>query len=204
LKDFGFFKRIFWRLWFWMVKYLSSHNSSFALIYIFKFKWQGHPLFENWLCKHGFWRVEGAGGGEEEILHGMWFSGAAVPSRICLPSLLSGQNEVEALHQNPFSALLQRWFATLACRRGEGQTESEKTGRERGPVKRNKKHRIVFKASKANQWVSRLSFWAHFEVYTGVVFFMLWTLSPLADAMVSHGRTREHGMSTEKSNKNNL
>ncbi len=119
-------------------------------------------------------------------------------------SLLSGQNEVETLHQNPFSALLQRWFATLARRRGEGQTKSEKTGREKGPVKRKNKHRIVCRASKANQWVSRLSFWAYFEVYTGVVFFMLWTLSPLADAMVSHGRTREHGMSTEKSNKNNL
>ncbi|CAM6008910.1 unnamed protein product [Sphagnum balticum] len=80
----------------------------------------------------------------------MWFSGAAVPSRICLPSLLSGQNEVEALRQNPFSALLQRWFVTLA-HNGEGQTKSEKTGRERGPVKRKKKHRIVFRASKANQ-----------------------------------------------------
>jgi hypothetical protein len=97
--------------------------------------------FEGW---------KGRGGGEEEILHGMWFSAAAVPSRICLPSLLSGQNEVEALHLNPFSALLQRWFATLARRR-EGQIKSEKTGRESGPVKRKKKHRIVCRASKANQ-----------------------------------------------------
>jgi hypothetical protein len=100
--------------------------------------------FEGWK-KRG-----GAGGRGEEILHGMWFSGAAVPSRICLPSLLSGQNEVEALHQNPFSALLQRWFATLACGR-EGQTKSEKTGREKGRVKRKKKHRIISRASKANQ-----------------------------------------------------
>jgi hypothetical protein len=45
---------------------------------------------------------------------------------------------------------LQRWFVTLA-HNGEGQTKSEKTGRERGPVKRKKKHRIVFRASKANQ-----------------------------------------------------
>jgi hypothetical protein len=35
LKTFGFFQRIFWRLCFGMVKYLSFHNSSFALRYIF-------------------------------------------------------------------------------------------------------------------------------------------------------------------------
>jgi len=33
-KYFGFFKRIFWRLYFCMVKYLSFHISSFALRYI--------------------------------------------------------------------------------------------------------------------------------------------------------------------------
>jgi hypothetical protein len=36
LKDFGFFWRIFWRLYFFMVKYLSCHNSSFAIIYLKK------------------------------------------------------------------------------------------------------------------------------------------------------------------------
>jgi len=35
LKDFGFFQRIFWRLYFCMVKYLSFHNSSFALRYFY-------------------------------------------------------------------------------------------------------------------------------------------------------------------------
>ncbi len=35
LNDFGFFSRIFWRLYFCMVKYLSFHNSSFALKYFF-------------------------------------------------------------------------------------------------------------------------------------------------------------------------
>jgi hypothetical protein len=34
LKGFGFFKRIFERLYFCMVKYLSFHNSSFALRYV--------------------------------------------------------------------------------------------------------------------------------------------------------------------------
>jgi hypothetical protein len=33
LKDFGYFYRIFWRLHFCIVKYLSFHNSSFALRY---------------------------------------------------------------------------------------------------------------------------------------------------------------------------
>jgi hypothetical protein len=33
LKDFGFFERIFWRLYFCTVKYLSFHDLSFALRY---------------------------------------------------------------------------------------------------------------------------------------------------------------------------
>jgi hypothetical protein len=33
LKDFGFFWRIFWRLYFFLMKYSSFHNSSFALKY---------------------------------------------------------------------------------------------------------------------------------------------------------------------------
>jgi hypothetical protein len=35
LKDLGFFKRIFLRLYFCMVKHLSFHNSSFVLRYLF-------------------------------------------------------------------------------------------------------------------------------------------------------------------------
>ncbi len=31
---FGFFERIFWRLYFCMMKYLSFHNSSFVLLYL--------------------------------------------------------------------------------------------------------------------------------------------------------------------------
>jgi hypothetical protein len=56
LKDFGFFQRIFWRfgVFFCMLKYLSFHNSSFALRYFLKCKWQGHtqcdtPLVMNWV-----------------------------------------------------------------------------------------------------------------------------------------------------------
>jgi hypothetical protein len=51
LKDFGFSKRIFWTLYFCMVKYLSFHMSSFALkIHIFNVNGKvihsvTHPLF---------------------------------------------------------------------------------------------------------------------------------------------------------------
>ncbi len=39
MKDFGFFERIFRRLYFSMLKYLSFHNSSFAVRYFLICKW---------------------------------------------------------------------------------------------------------------------------------------------------------------------
>jgi hypothetical protein len=50
------FRGFFWRfgIFFCMLKYLSFHNSSFALRYFLKCKWQGHtqcdtPLVMNWV-----------------------------------------------------------------------------------------------------------------------------------------------------------
>jgi hypothetical protein len=44
------FSRITWGLYFFMVKYLSFHNSSFAFRYFFKSKWQGHTVRHNPCC----------------------------------------------------------------------------------------------------------------------------------------------------------
>jgi len=47
LKDFGFFSEGFFffnRLFLCMLKYLSFHNSSFALKILFHVKWQGHSM----------------------------------------------------------------------------------------------------------------------------------------------------------------
>jgi len=57
------FRGVFWRwIYFCMVKYLSFHNSSFALRYSFWCKWQGHnlthPLLNFGFTTYNYWTVE--------------------------------------------------------------------------------------------------------------------------------------------------
>ncbi len=51
MKDFGFFYRKFWRLYFCMVKYLSFHNSVFAFKIGFNVNGQGHNVTDTPLVK---------------------------------------------------------------------------------------------------------------------------------------------------------